>query len=1015
MSNNSPLPPPHHNYLPPPASATPLRVTQSAPAFLTPQGAFPSVFAQPSSAPYDPAIDDWVDGVRRKPEVTREQMEEYSARKEAEQRERLVDERERDVQLVTALNQLLLTHKRSLGDLLLLTFEPEIKGGPSHTGHLTHFLRPTEKTSVAAEVVRRIRDHPLNLDSIQSKSHKGRRSAADTGPPAPTLVPTTPSEPSRVEPHLPSATFVAPSPSPVVSGAATSPPDTNLPPTGFVPPRAIQRVAPLTSAQVRIDDLAVSMTIEQIQKEQKDRWNKKSNSIGTAAQWNIGYFADFSLSSELESWRASALFRILSGATRGLRDKADGPEPDGSKRARDLVCVVFCLATLYLFKNTLGGFQALMSLLLFSTGSPTAIYTIFNRLGLCLAYSTTLTGLVAHGNSSLAALALRVQAGTLHLTTFDNINSDKKVWEGNQRTGKSTAHQDGVAAYVAELDLGTPERTRAALDRKLWDKQRDAHRVAGTGRAALTAKVIEDSLDERHQRGCAVIQLLDILCDIVPALARLKPRIRGLYAQMGLEKSVSAPKKTVMTSLRTSAFNEAKTAEHANIVVNLLTQQGMSEEKAREWIRPFTGDWLSIDRLRKMILQKSHETPEFDFSHILPVIALWHMRWSEVKSIVKTNWGGGVDDAFSLATAARLAKININVNDVNFKAGHNLIMLEVGVLSALYWKSTMDAVAKRDERPNCATLADYFSPSYGREWSISDLVTIATGIVERRWVSEQAQTMELDPDAADQTVRAAHIFFRRAIRYREFSLAVSMGDGGRCYEVIKSWIFTFAGAIPRCSNYSAETLDLFCQFEYELPPLLRELIEKEIFTINPSGRLDGRKEPDVALETIIREIKIGAGATKVTGYGEKHYTHVVSPNSIAMGDSRRGYRDQFELAPKSGRHGILCDNSKFTSLYDHHNTGRVQWTIAGRTQDHLPRDDEAEGHEVLQSLKGVASFVARTVRNPLRVSEPTEGLSQEEMDARERASREEMGDRNNRGGPVRGGPELESDDEDELE
>ncbi|KAK4698520.1 hypothetical protein P7C70_g7754, partial [Phenoliferia sp. Uapishka_3] len=1025
----NPPPPPSNPTLPFPApSATPARLTQSNADFRTPSGAVPSVFRQPSSATYNNADDDWTDGQhteRRASEMKAERLRKELAAVELQ--------REKDVELVQGLCTLLTTSQRSLGELLGLVFDPEMRAGRSYTTHLTHFLRPDGKTSTAGDIMRLVREHPLNFDSIKTKAHQARRKEVDT----PTSDSSLPPPPG---PQMPGA-FPSPSPAPVPSTSFESPLNNTpsslplLPFKPLNPPRAIRRQAPLTSARAQINELAVVLTCEDVREEQRSRWGAKANFIGTASQWDTSFFEGFSLREELAKWRDSALFRVLSSATKPVRDLNQGPEPEKSVHARELVCTVFCLAMIYLFKASLSGFQASLAVVLFASGAPVLMYSLLNRFGLCVAYKTTLVGLEAHGNSLLAKMQLRVKNGVKNLTTFDNINSDKKVWEGNQRAGKSTSHQDGVAAYVAELDLGTPERTNAALDRVAWDKAREDHRTAGTGRAALTAKIVADTFDERHQQGCAVIQVLDILCDIVPvALSKLKLEIRGLYKQFGLEKSVSTLKKTVMTSLRTSGFNEAKTAEHAYIVVDLLMQQGLTEEEAREWIRPFTGDWLSIDRLRKIILQKSHERPELNLSHILPVIALWHMRWAElrvsplillsaayflksahVQSLVKTNWGGGVADGFSLSTGAKVAGIAINVNDVKFKPGHNLVILELGVLTALYWKGTMDAVATRDKLPHCATLEEYFDPAYGKVWTLGELVQLAENLVKKHWVSKVVQAMELDPSAADQTSRAAHIFFRRAIRWRELALAVSMGDGGRCYEVIKMFTLTFAGCLPRSNNYMAECLDVICQFEYELPPLLRELIEKEIFTINPTGSPFGRKEPDIALETIIKEVKTGAGASRVTSYADKHYTHVVSPNSIAMGDARRGVREQFGLAPKSGKHGILADSSKYLSLLAHRSAGKVQFNIPNRHQDHQPRDDEAEGHEVLQSVNGVAAFVARTSRNPLRVSEPTTGLSASELEARNQADRQEMGDRDAREAPSGGGPELEEDEDEVLE
>lgn len=101
------------------------------------------------------------------------------------------------------------------------------------------------------------------------------------------------------------------------------------------------------------------------------------------------------------------------------------------------------------------------------------------------------------------------------------------------------------------------------MQRDPWDALRKEHREKGTGRAALTAEVIEDSLDQTHDHGCAIVQLLDILGDLAPGLASTKPEIRGLYEELGLAKDPIPLCKTPMTALRTTGHNEAKTSKHA--------------------------------------------------------------------------------------------------------------------------------------------------------------------------------------------------------------------------------------------------------------------------------------------------------------------------------------------------------------------------------------------------------------------------------------------------------------------
>ncbi|KAI0739877.1 hypothetical protein C8Q80DRAFT_1274909 [Daedaleopsis nitida] len=78
-------------------------------------------------------------------------------------------------------------------------------------------------------------------------------------------------------------------------------------------------------------------------------------------------------------------------------------------------------------------------------------------------------------------------------------------------------------------------------------------------------------------------------------------------------------------------------------------------------------------------------------------------------------------------------------------------------------------------------------------------------------------------ERGDEVLAHSIFFIRDALIFTEFCDAIRDADAGRMWLVYDFWIFMMRGA--GCHNYGNELLEMKAQYTYELPPLLREVLE----------------------------------------------------------------------------------------------------------------------------------------------------------------------------------------------
>ncbi|EGO18771.1 hypothetical protein SERLADRAFT_443742 [Serpula lacrymans var. lacrymans S7.9] len=86
-------------------------------------------------------------------------------------------------------------------------------------------------------------------------------------------------------------------------------------------------------------------------------------------------------------------------------------------------------------------------------------------------------------------------------------------------------------------------------------------------------------------------------------------------------------------------------------------------------------------------------------------------------------------------------------------------------------------------------------------------------------ISEFSEPSEKPPDPnRDLTLANTILFIQNRMLWWEMCQAISLGDTGRVLEVLKFWVFTFAGG--KNPYYLQYLLELFCNFKWESWPLL---------------------------------------------------------------------------------------------------------------------------------------------------------------------------------------------------
>ncbi|KAH8101947.1 hypothetical protein BXZ70DRAFT_891314 [Cristinia sonorae] len=202
------------------------------------------------------------------------------------------------------------------------------------------------------------------------------------------------------------------------------------------------------------------------------------------------------------------------------------------------------------------------------------------------------------------------------------------------------------------------------------------------------------------------------------------------------------------------------------------------------------------------------------------------------------------------------------------------------------------------------------------------------------------------------------LLMRDGIWFLEVCRAVATGDTGRVWEILKVWIFTFAGSGH--SNYTTYLLELYCKFRYETDDATRTAIMNN-WLVNLSGKHGQFLELDLMQEHFnfwLEELAQHKGKE----FDDEWYRDVLSMHVHHFLRLKEEMEAVVQIAPRRKTHTAPHLQNEYQEalrvfreydLHRHHE---------GRDFGFHAKDDYKEGMASLQRGKKVAEFIEESMR-----------------------------------------------------
>ncbi|KAG8695321.1 hypothetical protein FRC09_009227 [Ceratobasidium sp. 395] len=211
----------------------------------------------------------------------------------------------------------------------------------------------------------------------------------------------------------------------------------------------------------------------------------------------------------------------------------------------------------------------------------------------------------------------------------------------------------------------------------------------------------------------------------------------------------------------------------------------------------------------------------------------------------------------------------------------------------------------------------------------------------------------------DSALGNAILLMRDAFWYLEFATAVSEGDIGRVFEIIKVLRFLFWGG--GATNYGNELLELACNYFYEYPDKLQDAIWNN-YLVNPSGLPNHWHELDLLQEHHNLWIKTLFNK-KNSDFDSNFLRKAVSLNIRGLAQLRNHLFQMLGLSATPTGQSLPDYEHDIDVLATHYRRNNLFIFTAGRSQSFAAVDTFSQGYEKLESGT-LAKFLDRTLMDP---------------------------------------------------
>ncbi|KAF9013010.1 hypothetical protein BDZ89DRAFT_963282 [Hymenopellis radicata] len=683
----------------------------------------------------------------------------------------------------------------------------------------------------------------------------------------------------------------------------------------------------------------------------------------------------------------------------------DGTDPDRARRDPWLAVTVFILALLHFRYRYAILFPTIIGIFLFTCNTHRDVMNLLCRIGISISYAAVLDAL--HTLADDAGAQLRALGEKLKdlppffQMVFDNVNKMARSWQ--QKLGTKDEVHSGTAATLVMLKAGT---MYAGSPEKLMETRKEG------GRADLTVEKLLEDINHAHLAGIGKATVMRTWLKHLPALTRFRAQVEDLFTTTYAIRRIR-PEVSEIHTMRTTNIDESTTIGVHKVLLNLITLQlAAVRDSVAKWVMMIAGDQLTVDRIRKLKRYLKKGEPGFGrFQWVLPTIQLWHLKWNWQKAIFRMHWWPQTGrNIYGLHHDVNiLGREKFNPDRGDFYPSHAILedrfdtmLLDIlrilceertglvypesmPLLDLLQAYFTGDGALAECTYDDLSDLADktYCRYMCSRAWEASlghvdrrediygpqvDPVDHADNDTQqhgqesapkkaKRKNTKKGKTKETENKAqGDQVLANSIAYLRSVFWYLELCAAISEGDIGRVFEVLKVLRFSFWGT--GSTNYANELLELACNFLYEYPEaLILSILDN--YLVNITGKLGRFSELDLLQEHHNFLIK-RLFNSKSFLFDSKHVAETIGLNIRGFKSIRdlmpvwMGFKRNSYSHPKPEK---SADINKLGATYRKYS---LLSYLIGRAECYLVQDEFAVGLEILEGGK-LREFIDRTI------------------------------------------------------
>ncbi|KAJ7762259.1 hypothetical protein B0H16DRAFT_1884208 [Mycena metata] len=626
----------------------------------------------------------------------------------------------------------------------------------------------------------------------------------------------------------------------------------------------------------------------------------------------------------------------------------------------------------------------------FAAKSHIDVKRVYCRLGSAVGDTTSCNALIAMSEADFLALRAEIAEATARderegCLLVDNCQEYCDVYE--EGIGRQSQMKVGTAGTWVRLDGCAP----GAFHAKPYYDQ-----VAKQDRLKLKTPSLFASIDWKHIQQIIPLQWVRALVEFEPKLHHLLPEINKMFrVTLAKRPRPAEKKKTSCQPLGTNSEHSTETQGMRQAIKDFDNQTGIDSDNPGNLLSWIRGDGASYAAVLNLI---NYSTPVGMFKNKVATPEIWHTGATDLNSTSANHHGpASSSDPSSLSKCSNIAgfKRPSNVKSCNYypTVRNSTLIWTAKVLDC--WRLHFDVddlheyfqdLAQNDKLPTLIDLMQDAIPLYHRyatQGAIRASLSAAEATHPDRfnkvpvgspWTAPSNASDRTSPDlddldlpgladiiepdtptnpsppkkpdnaptahtetegfTGDRVLRNSQIFLQDFGWWIEFAHAVPEGDIGRVWEIMKIWIFKFAGSSHQ--NYVSYLLEVYCMLRYEASKGLSDAIL------------------DNWLLNIKDMIKKHGGE-----FDNKFYRQTISPNVHHFLQMKQEVELAFEFQPRGQTHTSPHLRPELQLLLTVFKEEEVHLFRAGRSLGHATVNQFARGWKRLDQRK-LASFLEKS-------------------------------------------------------